>query len=345
MEIVLLDTNFVAVDILDDYASLIWSDRFQEYGDFEIYTPFNSRTFSKIKQNYYLINDNSEHVMIIEGLEIETNAETGSFYRITGRSLESILDRRIVWEQTSVSGNLQNGIKKLLNESIISPALSSRKISNFVFKTSTDPRITRLLIDTQYTGDNIYEVITKLCIAYGLGFKITLNSSNQFVFELYVGEDRSYDQDNNPYVVFSPNFDNVLNTNYLDSLELWKNVTLVAGEDEGQARVTEVVGTGTGLNRRELFTDARDIQSERVDNFREALRQRGLEKLSECTKIVSFEGQVDAIHMFRYGRDFYMGDIVQIANEYGIEGSARVSEFIYSDSESGFEQYPTFTAV
>lgn len=345
MELMVLNTDFQVVDILDDYTSLIWADRYQRYGDFEIYAPFSQSLYNKVKQNYYLVNDQTDHIMIVEGLEIDTNSETGAHYRITGRSLESILERRIVWTQTSVSGNLQTAIRKLINESIISPSISARRISNFVFENSTDPRITSLTIDTQYTGDNIYDIISTLCETNDIGFKITLNDNNQFVFKLYSGDDRSYAQNANPYVVFSPSFENIINTNYIDNLEPWKNVTLVAGEDSGQQRVTETVGSASGLTRRELYTDARDIQSEKVADFRTALRQRGLEKLAEVTKMIGFEGQVDAIRMFVYGRDFFMGDIVQIVNEYGIQGSARVTEFIYSNNETGYEQYPTFAAI
>lgn len=180
---------------------------------------------------------------------------------VTGRSLESILDRRIVWGQKLLSGNLQNGIKTLLNENVISPSDSNRKIPNFIFKESTDPAITKLKLEAQYTGDNLYDVIQKICEEQGIGFKITLNDEKQFVFELYAGSDRSYDQTENPYVIFSPKFENIINSNYIESKASLKTVTLVGGEGEGADRRYTTVGGGSGLNRRELFTDARDISS------------------------------------------------------------------------------------
>ena len=56
-------------------------------------------------------------------------------------------------------------------------------------------------LEAQYTGDNLYDVIQKICEEQGIGFKITLNDEKQFVFELYAGSDRSYDQTENPYVI------------------------------------------------------------------------------------------------------------------------------------------------
>ena len=91
----------------------------------------------------------------------------------------------------------------MLNENVISPSDSNRKISNFIFKESTDSAITKLKLEAQYTGDNLYDVIQKICEEQGIGFKITLNDKKQFVFELYAGFDRSYDQTENPYVIFS----------------------------------------------------------------------------------------------------------------------------------------------
>ena len=104
-------------------------------------------------------------------------------------------------------------------------------------------------------------------------------------------------------------------------------------------------------NRRELYTDARDVSST-VDNetltdseYKAQLSQRGLENLSENIATKSFEGKVETTRMYRYGEDFFLGDMVQIVNEYGIEGKARVTEFIRSQSKEGLDSYPTFVTV
>ena len=127
----------------------------------------------------------------------------------------------------------------MLNECIISPSIADRKISNFVFVPSADPKITSLKIDNQYTGDCLYDVIKGLCEENDIGFKIVLTDENKFAFSLYAGVDRSYEQTENPYVVFSPNFENIINSNYYSSRASFRNVTLVAGEGEGASRRTE----------------------------------------------------------------------------------------------------------
>lgn len=351
MELTLLNTSLDAISVVDDYESLIWTDRYQEHGDFEIYTPVTIDILSVLKQDYYLINRDSEHAMIVEKLLIKTDVELGNHITITGRSLESILKRRIVWGQRSITGNLQNGIKTLLDENVINPVDPDRRIDNFIFEESTDERITSLTIDAQYTGDELYDVVSKLCKEHGIGFRVTLNDNKQFVFKLYAGMDRSYDQTSNTYVIFSPNFENIVNSNYLESKSALKNVTLVGGEGEGTARRYHTVGSAKGLDRRELFTDARDISSEvdeRVlteEEYNAQLAQRGNEKLAENIDIVSFEGEIEPTMMFKYQEDFFNGDIVQIENEYGHSTPARIIEMTISENEQGTSVYPTFSTI
>jgi hypothetical protein len=185
-----------------------------------------------------------------------------------------------------------------------------------------------------------------------IGFKITLSNEDQFIFKLYAGVDRSYEQIINPHVVFSPNFDNLINADYTESKKTLKTVTVVAGEGEETARKTTVVGSGSSLTRRELYTDANDLSQndgETVltdEEYLAQLIQRGTDELSKYIVIKSFESQIDSItNLFKYNEDFFMGDLVQIANDYGIESRARVTEIIHSQSKEGIEIYPTFSII
>ena len=358
MDLTVLNKNFESVAILDALISTIWTDRFVGYGDFEIYTPVSRDLMSVLfNKGYYLINPKSEHVMIIEGVEISTDVEDGSKLIITGRSLESILERRVVWDQTILSGNFQNGIQRLLTDAIINPSDSNRRISNFIFEASTDSAITGLSVDTQFTGDTLLDAIDSLCTEANIGYKITLNSSNQFVFKLYSGEDISYDQGAKPYVVFSPSFENFVNGNYLENDSTYRSVALIVGEDQAQNRKKQTVYANasvdvSGLDRRELFVDARDISYRKEDGtdmtdaeYNVLLQGRGNEKLAENIVTKSFEGEVDFEAMYTYGDDFYMGDIVQIVNEFGIEAKGRITEVVFSETSDSITTVPTFTIV
>lgn len=351
MEGLILNRNFEAVELIDSFKSLIWTDRFRKYGDFELYLGVAKGIFDYIVPEYYLWLGDSEHTMIIEDYNIKTDIEEGNYAIVTGRSLESILERRIVWGTVTLSGNFQEQIEMLLNQTFIHPVIEDRRVSNFIFKKSEDKRVTSLTIDAQYTGDSVYNIIQKSCEEKKIGFKVILTDSNQFAFSLYAGADRTYDQSANPYVEFSSNNDNLINSSYYESIKGLRNVALVAGEGEGSARKMVALGSGKGLERREMFVDARDIQSEvdgkvlSSDAYNKLLERRGYEAMAESVHVKAFEGKVDAISMYVYGKDFFMGDTVQIVNEYGIEGTAAILELIMSESESGIECYPTFDKV
>lgn len=364
MELIILDDQFKSIYVLDEFESLIWTERYDSAGNFEFYTPVNDslldianyiRDRLERKIDTYAWLQNADSTMIIEDLQIYTDVETGGHLTISGRGLESILERRIIWTQTVLNGNLQGQIKKLLDQNAISPLITDRKIPNLIFEQSSDPRITALTIKAQYTGDNLYDTIFTICDSYSIGFRIILDNQNRFVFSLYMGEDRSYNQTANPYVVFSPKYENMINSNYIESIKTLKNVTLVAGEDEGANRKTRTVGSGSGMARRELYTDARDIQSQYHEGDQEVvltpaeynalLDQRGKEKLSENGYTKAFTGEIEATKSFIYGVDFFKGDIVQVMNEYKIESTVRVSELVRVYDTTGFSMYPTFEVI
>lgn len=351
MDIFVLNQKFEIIDVIDSYESLIWTDRYFKYGDFELYLPMQLDLLTSLQKDNYLYIRESEHVMIIEDFEITTDAEIGSRLRVIGRSLESILDRRIVWGQGTYSGTVPSIIKDVITDAVISPSIDERKIDNFIFQDSSDEFEAGDSIDLQFTGDNLYSVVSALCQRIGIGFRITLDADDNFVFSLYSGKDRSYTQDANPYVVFSPSFENIVDSRYIETNSNYRNVTLVAGEGEGSDRRTITIGDASGLSRRELFTDARDISSRTSEGtltdeqYNSQLTERGNEKLEEYVASTAFEGRAETTRMFRYGEDFFMGDIVQIANEFGMESRAYITAIIRSQDEYGLAVYPTFETI
>ena len=354
MELYAMNQQFETIAYVDTFESLIWHDRYNTVSEFELYGAPSELLLTTVADDSYLWLEGSEKTMIVESHQITTDAEAGSHVIIKGRSLESLLDRRIVWGKATYSGSVHDAIRQILNEAIISsPQSPIRNIPGFVFQNSSDSRVTAPTTMAQYTGDNVYNVVQKLCEDNDIGFKVILNASNQFVFSLFAGTDRSYNQTANPYVVFSPNFDNLLNSDYVKSKELYKTVALVGGEGEDDARTYLVVDAGenTGLGRRELFVDANDVQRKNgaitytEPQYQELLRTRGREKLADLGYNGLFGGNLDPNGNFMYGRDFFLGDIVQVANEYNLENSTRVTEILYSQDKDGVTIVPTFKAI
>lgn len=373
MDITVLDKTLTPIAIIDDYVSFIWTERYDEYGDFELYLPMKSEYLDIFQKDYLLTIKDSTRAMIVEELTIDSNIEDGDRLTVTGRSLESLLDRRVVYPQRTFEDvKLQeagsgwsntDAISVLLGNNIctignISPS-SNRKINNFIFDLSTDERFNNLKVTAQFLGTSLYEAVKTLCQDCKVGFKVEL-LNNAFHMSLYMGVDRTYNQTTNNYVVFSPEFDNIISSNYVDSFKTYANVAYVGGEGEGNDRIIEQYprddghGPGpeaeSGFARKEVFIDSQGISSKKEDgstmsssDYRNLLSQYGSMQLAEnYAEKKAFEGEVDATRIWKYGEDFFLGDIVQTADAYGNVGTSYISEVVISDDDNGYAIYPTF---
>lgn len=352
MNVYVLDKSFNVVSVIDEYISIIWTRRYFTYGDFELYLSAKKSNLEILQAGYYLVRDKDisgdelHNVMIISKREIKTDIESGDNMIVSGYCLKSLLKRRVIANQTTLSGSVENCITQLVVENIINPSDSARMIDNF--ELGTNKILNSYPLKKQITGDNLSESITDICKTYGYGYDIFIRNG-KFVFYLYEGADRTYDQMANPYIIFSAEFDNLISSDYIENMEKYANTAIVAGEGEGVARKKITVGTTTGINRYEIWVDARTDSSNNgaiSDNdYTAILKQKGEEKLSELTTTTSFEGEVDNTINFIIGADYFLGDLVQVENEYGISAKARIIEVIESEDENGADIIPTFSKM
>ena len=356
MDIYILNKKFETVSIIDNFESFIWTDRYSESGEFELVTKNIDEYFKLLVPGNYVTIPESDHIMAITMAKIEDKFDEGDSLTVSGISLEEyILNHRIVWTQTNVYGNPSVCVKKLLDENIINPSDSKRKVNSFSYKTTSDSRIIDMRIRSQYTGDGLYDAISDICKTAKIGMKLTLDTTKtSMIFSLYHGEDLSFSQISNGFVVFSPSLENILDSNYIIDMSKYRNIALTAGEGEGTDRKTIIVGdlSLNDLNRREMFVDARDVSSNGSDNIEippdeyfEKLKSRGELKLIETQTIEAFDGEISKYSIYKYGIDYNLGDIVQIENAYGKSSSARISEYIWSVDGSGTKVYPTLIKI
>lgn len=345
MELYVLNRDFEIIDFIDTFSSLEWVKRYFDNGDFVLNTVADLKTVQTLKKRNYLVREDDESIMIIEKINLVTSAEAGNKIAVSGRSIESILERRIVWTQTNsrTGETAEEFIRRLINENAINPADQKRKIPRLKLGALKGFKET---INKQVTGDNLLKVTKEICQAYNYGFKITMNNEGSLVFDLYRGEDRSYSQSVNPYVIFSDDFDNIINTEYEYDETNIANVALIGGEGEGADRKYQTVGDSEGYERYELFVDAKDISSNNGEitalEYNKLLIERGNEKIAENTFTESYSGEVETTLTYKYKEDYNLGDVVQTVNEYGIEAAPRIIEVIESENENGYRVVPTF---
>ena len=354
--IYVLTPDFKLEGIIDEYVSIIWRPSYYEVGDFEIYLGATDKAINLLQKNRYVVRSSDisvengittyEKVMVIKNIQLITDVENGDFLCVTGRELKFLLHQRIVWKQTNLTGKVENALRRLVNENAIAPTDNNRIIPNLVLGVSSGLTDT---IEKQVTGDYLDKAITEICIAYNYGWDIFI-TNNKLVFVVYAGLDRSYEQTDRPYVVFSDEFENLYNTDYQLFTEEYANTTLIGGEGEGLERVyTTINNYNSGLNRYETFTDARDISSNKgsedeIDSatYLKLLLERGRENLATLSYTEGFSGEILSNVAFKYGKDFFIGDIVTVINNYGIQKNVRVLSAIESEDETGVKLLPQF---
>lgn len=340
----LTNTEFEAVGVINSLISIIWRESFNGCATVELTAPVTEENAALLKKrNVLWIGDDSAAIIEI----VKTNTEDNvAKFEVKGRTLESLLMSRIVWgtyDSTKFSMKASSVVHDIVNKNAISPVLSFRKFP-FLFLGS-DP-IAGDVVSFQKTGGELYDAAYDLCEESGLGFFVDFNPfDKQLVFQVKKGTDRTtITLDNSggaEYVEFNSELDDILSSSYYTSISDLKNFAYVAGEGEGTSRKVLVTGDllTPGYDRREMYVDARDLQStyqnengEEVtltyEEYTALLKQRGNEKLSDAKELESFEATVrtDNNAQYVYGKDYFLGDLVIVRDmRIDVEAVAKIT--------------------
>lgn len=255
IEVYVLDGDLNQIGIVDNYTSLLWVNRYASEGDCELYIQATSENLNLLKKGNYLSRLDDEMVCRIEKIELDTDAENGNYLIVTGYDVKKILSQRIIWSQSNVDGNVEDYIRDMVYKSLVNPNLSARAIKNASGRQNffLGDRAGFTEVTTQQaTYDKVSEKVQEFCTAYNWGYKVITDIGN-FYFILYKGTDRS------DTVIFADEFENLISTKYTEDSSNLANVALIAGEGEGSERSRNVYGYAEGIDRNEIYVDARDL--------------------------------------------------------------------------------------
>lgn len=347
MEFYLLDASLNIIAIIDNYKSAIWTSRYFKPGDFELYIPANAELLQTIERGQIIVRtDNVTAGAFIESIKVDTDAEDGNYITIKGKSLASILARRIVWTQTTYNGDFEKTVRCLVADNMIEPDDADRAISVVGL---ADPIGYSEQIKVQFTGDTVEKAVQSLLEPRKLGYDVFVDIEHKKLnFGILQGVDRSYNQQANPWIIFSPEYDNLISTSYSNDDSKYSNVAQVAGEGQGIGRKKTVVGSAEGLSRYELFVDARN-QSTNDGEIDETtyianLATKGAEKLAERATVEKISSSVAPNIGHKFGEDYFLGDVVEVINEYGMQMTPRVTEVTECQDDTGYTCIPKFAA-
>ena len=345
MDIYILDGPNGVKDIIDTFQSVIWTMQYSGLGDFELVLPGTAENVRRLPKGALLVreedaqDDYFTNVMRVESRRLDFEVDTGWTLTVTGKSLKSILRQRVIWTQYNHTGNLEDGIRQVVEDNAVSPSDPDRAIPNLYLDAPYGDTTTA---DFQVMGENLGDWVADTCGANNLGWDIYI-MGGQFLFTIYKGTDHTYDGVDP--VVFSPEYDNLLTATYEEDGENYANCAVIGGEGEGTSQRIAHAGSGVGLDRWETYIDGSSVSSNgeiiTLQTYLSMLKTYGETELAKLKNSEKFSGQVEQNNMFILGVDYDLGDLVQIDNGI-ISAQSRVTEIIYAEDESGFSLVPTF---
>mgnify|MGYP001409749470 CR=1 FL=1 len=360
MELYIFNRNLELQGIIDTFISLIWTRRYHKTGGFSLYCPLNSDNLKLLQRENIIYKQGNEEAGYIETRKLTISEKGEELIEITGKLLTNYLDRRISWDRVNYNGKTEELMRKLVLENAIDPKDTSRKIDNLILG---DLKGFTETIKYQNSFGNVLEQLENISNTSNLGYRNLLDIKNKkIIFDVYKGIDRTISNGTIAPCIFSRDFENILKQEFYDSLSDYKNTALIAGAGEGKDRKITSIEEGQGLDRHEVYVDARDIEdTKEVKTYDEEgneiiedvpmsdeeyiplLIQRGKEKLAEREEITTFDSKVNTRGNNIYRKDYDLGDLVTVVDDkWRLRVDTRITEIEEVYEEGKVEINPTF---
>lgn len=375
MIIYVLDESFGDIGVVDKYKSFLWVDRFTSSGDFQLVINKTSKNADLLVEGRHISIDapfalgtddyatRTRKVMKITTVQETNSREEKGVLTISGESLLGMFADRAIGTSLTPAGadyDTENTDMLEVVYTLIEKAIGNGALNLDAVLRAADTIPNTIIIrptawvtttdDIQVAPGTLYERSTELCEKYSIGIDVGwvhfpwwADDAYQIVINLYLGKDRSSDQTDRDAVIFSQELGTLTNTKELRSIAGRKNVAYIYGKDVATT-VTNETPEPTGWNRRVLIVNASDIAGTTTKAINK-LKTRGRLELKKYKTVTAFDGEVPSNTKYKYGVDYFMGDIVEQQSSSGTKTKMRVTEFIRKMDGEGYSAYPTLTAL
>ena len=328
---------------IDNFTSAVYVRRWETFGNFEIHFT-EDRPDLFVPGYYIMINNDRYRNGIIQYYKNDSDGYEPKSLKdivIKGFSLLYLLYWRLTEPPATNNGYwvwnnkpVEDIMCDLVNEQVVHPADPARTAKEMRVLQSQHRGI-KITFQSRfkYLTDELFELSRQS----GLGPVIWLDTdSKQFVFEVLEGKDCTHRIDNPNSYIFSKGSGKVTKRTYTYSCEGEKNMAYIGGQGDGDEReVVKINAHLTGLQRKEMFIDARDIAEGETDS----LLDRGKLKLSAAAATVSYVFDADTQD---YGRSWDLGDLATYVDENGFVEDNRITQVREVYENSVLKIAPTF---
>lgn len=364
MDVFVVNRRYERVHVVDYYMSFIWTERYSAKGDFEMIIASTQETRTIFVVGEYIQIDESDRLMEILEVEDATDEEGRRVLTIRGYSLEYLLEQRVAfspgatqppwWWRTrrTPQSHARNLYREICYDNIRDDRNHYTQIDideNPLPGSIPEPTEQQQF---EFKPMNLYKAIQETCQGADLGFAIHAKDrkdmhllTRPLVYRVYTGKDRTSTQSANAPVVFSPDLDNLQDTKSLVSSAKEKNVALVICADMFMEVWRENDPTNVANRNRKVLLVNMDEHTElSPERMVDLMRQRGREALANHRVLEVFDGEIDHYSSrYVYGRDYGLGDLVELRNVDGQTNRMMVTEQIFASDEEGHRWFPTLT--
>jgi len=367
MEVYILDRLYRRSAVVDMFESVIWTERWAEVGDFELLissTPVNRNLFTA---GTAVALNASKRVMLVETIEDNTDDDGRTRLKIKGRSLEKILADRMLIDFDGLGVPKEKlyypGTPLAIAQMMFTHVCVNGVVNDYdvipLYTTGTSYSAETIAAPTETIlwepePANLLTLLQDICKVYEFGFRLYRNGdAGQLYFNVYTGNDRTTAQRVHNPTIFSPGLETVQNTTRLATIEKEKNVAYVFNEQGFEIVYADGVDpTVDGFYRRVLtvkvgkfmVTDALGNQVEpTATELSNHLIEQGKNELAKNQSLLAFDGEVNQHSPYLYGRDYELGDLVEMRDADGVGSNMRVTEQIFVHDGAGERSYPTLT--
>ncbi|WP_270341003.1 siphovirus ReqiPepy6 Gp37-like family protein, partial [Lactococcus petauri] len=327
--------NFESAGIIDTFDSLTVNWRYYTYSQFslkilleDVQKIISSDDEESLeKRNILTSLYTADNILNINNVyfyidRVTCDDSTKGSLVVSGKSLRAKALKRIVYRIYHQTKKPEQIIYDHLNNEVINPSQANRKIQ--YLSIAAPAALSTTNVDYQNSYGVVSDEVDNLCSTYDIGIREvgTNLQTPHNKLEIVKGHDLS------DIVEFNVDFDNLLSESYESSNFDEATMAWVFGEGEGTARINvKLNDTLSGLEREEIYVDARDIQKQTQDGngkditltdaqYKAALTSRGISKLAEQEAVLTLNGDIDLeTELFVYGKDYQLGDRVRFTSK------------------------------
>lgn len=354
MDIYILDETLRRSEVVEQHKSLIWTERYASYGDFELIIDPDIAESALFETGTRLVIDRSDRIMVVDTVEQTENEDGVEELKITGKSLEDILNHRlnkvgitfppapVVLGPDEPADIVRTLFHAVCRTNATSPEDNIPFIQSGTISAAGNIPEPVDVVTINAEIEPLYDTIKKISDLYRMGFRLRRNGDTSMLyFEVYMGSDRTSGQTTLAPVIFSPQLDNLTDTTDLRSVALLKNIAIVVSANG----VREVLADGllaepSGFDRKVMYVQADDITLTAGAPLNAALDQRGKEELAKNRIVIAFDGEISQT-AYTYGTHYNLGDLVTKRSEDGTASNMKVVEQIFISDQEGERSYPT----